>query len=68
MLTGDMLILGHAHALTYGHTILHCVKNGSLSDFNILSVNIVAKSKKLWIQWAVFCCLSIVFDGLESTT
>ena len=50
MLTGDMLILGHAHALTYGHTILHCVKNGSLSDFNILSVNIVAKSKKLWGQ------------------
>lgn len=48
MLTGDMLMLGHAHALTYGHahTILHCVKNGSLSDFNILSVNIVAKSKK----------------------
>lgn len=70
MLTGDMLMLGHAHALTYGHahTILHCVKNGSLSDFNILSVNIVAKSKKLWIQWAVFCCLSIVSGGLESTT
>lgn len=70
MLTGDMLMLGHAHALTYGHahTILHCVKNGSLSDFNILSVNIAAKSKKLWIQWAVFCCLSIVSGGLESTT
>lgn len=65
MLTGDMLILGHAHALTYGHTILHCVKNGSLSDFNILSVNIVAKSKKLWFNglfFVVYLLFSVVWN------
>ena len=67
MLTGDMLMLGHAHALTYGHahTILHCVKNGSLSDFNILSVNIVAKSKKLWFNglfFVVYLLFSVVWN------